>query len=212
LIQFSLEYTDGEPSTREQIAIHDLCRSFNEFSFFYKKYAAPNTIAVGSVDYCLKILPKQAEIINFYPKFLRNYFGRTIRLGSKNSIPIGKFIKSATTFKGFTPRIVTETTSLPDDQYWISDEVSFKNEWRYYVSEGQVITTGWYSGEDEDKPAPAIQVDWPKNFCGAVDFGEVDGRMLLVEAHSPFACGWYGQDNIDYAYWLIRSWKTSKWI
>jgi hypothetical protein len=86
------------------------------------------------------------------------------------------------------------------------------NEWRYYVANGDVVTTGWYRGEDEDKPAPELPVEWPEGFSGAVDFGELeDGHLALVEAHAPFACGWYGERHEDYARWQLEAWKCSEW-
>lgn len=44
--------------------------------------------------------------------------------------------------------------------------------------------------------APYIKVDYPPDYWGAVDFGEtVDGRILLIEEHHPFACGFYGESD-----------------
>ena len=91
--------------------------------------------------------------------------------------------------------------------------MAFTNEWRFYVAEGRVLAAFWYSGVDEDKPAPSISVPWPSGYCGAVDFGELeDGRVALVEAQHPFACGWYGRlsEGSIYAQWITAGWNYMK--
>jgi hypothetical protein len=190
----------------------------NGFLAEFRKEPKPNTIAVGSVDYCLQVLPKPREIINFYPSFLKDFLGRDITLRTKNEIKPGLFVKSATSFKKFEPFVVSDLTVLKDDVYWCSEVVNFVNEWRYYIANGKQITSGWYLGGDDDEvyidsDGPKLNINWPDKFCGAVDFGLTDdGRLLLVESHPPFACGWYGVNNADYVEWLITSWKTNSWI
>ncbi|MFM7012647.1 MAG: ATP-grasp domain-containing protein, partial [Betaproteobacteria bacterium] len=91
--------------------------------------------------------------------------------------------------------------------WWVSDVVRFENEWRYYVADGDVVAVGWYDGTDEDLPPPPLNVDWPSGFSGAVDFGLVTGEMTLVEAHAPFACGWYGDDPELFVLWQTIAWE-----
>lgn len=80
------------------------------------------------------------------------------------------------------------------------------------MADGDLITTGWYDGNDENEDAPMVGAMWPKGFSGAVDFGRlIDGRIALVECHAPFACGWYGDDHKDYALWLAIGWETRDW-
>jgi hypothetical protein len=198
-------------SSREASAIYfqSLKRSIK--AEFIKK-PKRNTIAVGSVDYCLQILPKLPDIIDFYPAFLAGYFGRNITLRTKEEVGPGLFIKSATSFKRFEPFITSGSTALEDDMYWCSEVVDFINEWRYYIAEGREIASGWYSGCDENACPPKLNIDWPNWFSGAVDFGVTDsGLLLLVESHLPFACGWYGENGADYMEWLITSWKAKSW-
>lgn len=204
---FSLE----PASSRETSAIYfeSLKRSIK--AEFIKK-PKPSTIAVGSVDYCLQVLPKLPEIIDFYPSFLVNYFGRRITLRTKDHVEPGLFVKSATSFKRFEPFITTDYTVLEDDKYWCSEIVNFVNEWRYYIADGKEIASGWYSGCDENIRPPKLNINWPHGFSGAVDFGVTDeSLLLLVESHLPFACGWYGENNIDYMKWLTVSWKANSW-
>ncbi len=95
--------------------------------------------------------------------------------------------------------------------YWLSEIVQFTNEWRYYVTNGKVVAARWYWGDDVNTPvAPELNIDWPKTFCGTGDFGQYpDGRIALVEAHPPFACGWYGSlgEGEIYVPWLIAGWE-----
>ena len=45
----------------------------------------------------------------------------------------------------------------------------------------------------------------------ALDFGTLTtGKLALVEANFPYACGWYGKDNIKYIQWLTLSWESLK--
>lgn len=40
-----------------------------------------------------------------------------------------------------------------------------------------------------------------------------NGRLELVEAHAPFACGWYGDDPSLYALWQIVAWENRQhWL
>ena len=72
-----------------------------------------------------------------------------------------------------------------------------------YSNEG-----GWYDGNNENEPAPYLNIKFPRGWCGAIDFGRLDnGKICLVESQHPFACGWYGEDSSAYVTWLIEGWK-----
>jgi hypothetical protein len=62
-----------------------------------------------------------------------------------------------------------------------SSVVKFTQEWRYYIANGKVLTTGWYDGDNEDEIAPELNVNYPSGYCGAVDFGRLEtGEIALV--------------------------------
>ena len=85
--------------------------------------------------------------------------------------------------------------------------VNFTNEWRYYVSNGKVLASEWYFGDEINTPnAPILNIDFPYNFCAAVDMGMVNDNLTLVEVNHPFACGWYGKNHEQYAQWLVDGW------
>lgn len=213
---FSIE---RKVASREELAVINNAHKIGE-SWELLKEPKPGTIPVGSVEYCLKVYPKpifvtgltSVPVIDFYPEFLRPFYRRRIyfwNLAAGNGFVRGPvFLKSALQYKSDVKARVFSDESVPAGIYWNSEIVNFVQEWRYYVAKGELITTGWYSGDNEDEPAPELDVDWPKDFSGAVDFGRLDdGRIALVESHPPFACGWYGENGLDYVRWLQNSWK-----
>jgi hypothetical protein len=72
-----------------------------------------------------------------------------------------------------------------------------------------VLTGEWYSGDEINMPdSPALDIMIPNDYFGALDFGRLrSGELALVEANSPYACGWYGKNNEIYVDWLIKGWN-----
>jgi len=165
---------------------------------------------IGSVEYCEDWLGYHPTP-DFYPEFLHDWMRRaygTLEWGEVSGATW--FVKSAERYKAFPAVIVHKGDKYPDGCLVFSEVVSFAQEWRYYVADGCVLTTGWYDGLDEDEPAPDLNIDWPKGWCGAADFGRLtDGRIALVECHHPYAIGWYGDDHAAYAMFVVEGWE---WI
>ena len=165
-------------------------------------------VPVGSVDYCENWLGYHPKP-DFYPEFLERWLLRDVSNGPakcRGDSPV--FVKSAERYKAFPARIYDQWGSLPDGDLWMSEVVTFMQEWRYYVADGCVLETGWYDGDDELEPAPELNIDWPKGFCGAVDFGRLStGQIALVESQHPYACGWYGDDSAAFVMWLVEGWR-----
>lgn len=172
----------------------------------YKKGMTP----IGSVEFCESCL-EWIVAPNYYPEFLSNFFHRKIEIiTTLRSVKFDedKFIKSTLKYKEYPAFTLKAGDELNTGSYFVSDVVQFTNEWRLYISAGKVLTYGWYDGINEDKELPEIKIEWPKDFCGAVDFGELaSGEVALVESHDPYACGWYGEDHENYLRWLIEGWK-----
>lgn len=176
-------------------------------------------IPCGSVEWCELILEKKI-IPDYYPEWLREYFHRNIWKADK--WPLQKvFIKPSDRYKRFTGKTTTGSyKGKKKPSYWCSDIVHFENEWRYYISNGKVLCSGWYSGDEINTPeAPNIDhIKFPNNFCGAVDFGmmkvaeRIPYKFTLVESQHPFACGWYGPREQDHLYfqWIIDGWIYMK--
>jgi hypothetical protein len=166
-------------------------------------------IPVGDVEWCQKVL-KRIITPDYYPTFLESYLYRKVY--KCNEWPLGKkvFIKPADKFKRFTGFITNGGyRKKKRPPYWCSEIVNFVNEWRYYVSNGEILTGEWYFGDEINTPdAPILDIIIPKDYCGAIDFGRLEsGELALVEANHPFSCGWYGKDHKIYAKWIIDGWN-----
>jgi len=146
---------------------------------------------------------------DFYPTWLEHWMHREYCVERNDGVAvIPTFVKSAESYKAWPAKLVKAGERYPEGLICISGLVTFVQEWRYYVADGEVVATGWYDGRDEDEPAPKLNILWPAGFCGAVDFGRLDdGKIALVESHHPYACGWYGDDHVAYLNWLISGFE-----
>jgi len=163
------------------------------------------TVPIGSVEFCM---PLSTFRVEFFPGCFDPYFNRPRKwtLGGFQ-LEADAFVKDLKSWKtAWETRLYRRGEWIPRGFWLLTDPVKMLNEWRYYVVEGDVITTGWYRGEDEEKPAPNIK--FPKEYTGAADFAETPSGIELVESHAPFACGWYGENHIDYVYWQYFAWNT----
>jgi len=162
----------------------------------------------GSVEWCIQILGQNITP-DYYPEFLKDHLHR--KIWETDKWPLGEkvFIKPSKKYKRFTGFITNGGyRGKKKGPYWCSEVVHFDNEWRYYISNGKVLTGEWYWGDEINCPdAPSIDhIEFPEGFCGAADFGMYDGKLTLVEVNHPFACGWYGSNHELYAEWLYNGW------
>lgn len=211
---FALQHGD---KSQEAIAIHKTCILKNLGTVKYHKTlntVSPNSIPCGSVEWCEAFIDGNI-IPDYYPLFLVGFLNR--RVWSSYAYPAceKKFIKPSDSYKRFTGHVTDGGYFQKyDPPYWISDVVEFTNEWRYYVSNGKVLASGWYNGDEVNMPeAPELDIFIPKNYCGALDFGttkENPDKLTLVEANHPYACGWYGKDDEAYLKWIVDGWKYMK--
>lgn len=181
--------------------------------FFIKPSDVPvDWVAYGNVDWCDKVLGKTV-VPDYYPDFLSNWVKRKIWRQEKWPYGSRVFIKPSDAHKRFTGFVTNGTwKGKKRGPYWCSEIVKFTNEWRYYISWGELKSANWCCGDNES-PAPKLEIDWPKDFCGCVDFGTYEnGEIALVESNSPYACGWYGtlNDYEVYTKWIIEGWKYSR--
>jgi hypothetical protein len=176
-------------------------------------------IPVGTIEWFLrctgldiKASGNNPDYADNYPSFLKPYLNRDVFIRDK--WPDYKvFIKPSDRLKRFNGFITDGTYKhKKKPPFFISDIVSFKDEWRYYISDGKVVGTGWYAGESEssmEEPEypdiSCLHIDYPAGWFGSIDFGiEATKGLTLIEAHPPFSVGNYlGLDSEVYAEWLI---------
>jgi hypothetical protein len=171
-----------------------------------------NWIPVGSVEYCEEWLGWHPSP-SYYPNFLFNCRHRGVwcQYGDGGLERIRMFVKPGERYKAFDGRIFEREDDLPHCMLFCSEVVNFVQEWRYYVTQGKIVASGWYYGSDSDEPAPQLDAVFPPDWSGAADFGRLDdGQLALVECQHPYACGWYGDDNESYVQWLIDGWQYMK--
>lgn len=162
----------------------------------------------GSVEWCLESLKKDV-IPNYYPEWLSDHLYR--KVWKTDKWPLGKkvFIKPADKYKRFNGfKTIGTYKKKKKSPFWCSDIINFADEWRYYISKGKILTGEWYYGDEINTPdAPELDINIPEDFYGTLDFGITKtGDLALVEAHHPFACGWYGKQHEIYLQWLIDGW------
>ncbi len=182
----------------------------------YRMFAKPEDVPsdfvpVGTVDWVEKVLGYNDEP-NYYPSFLAAHLHRKIWRADKWPYGSRVFIKPSDRHKRFTGFVTTGTwKGKKKGPFWCAEIVQFVTEWRWYVANEKVLTARYGSGEEA--PVPDLQIDWPADYCGAVDFGRLtDGRLALIEANSPFSCGWYGSmsEGKVYVEWLAAGWEHMK--
>lgn len=164
----------------------------------------------GTVEWCEMFLPKERIVPDYFPKFLKDHLFR--KVWKTDKWPLGQkvFIKPADRHKRYNGQITSGGyRKKKKGPHWCSEIVSFTNEWRYYVADGKVLVAEWYLGDEINEPdPPELKIELPAGYCGALDFGTLTtGEFALVEANSPYACGWYGKKHALYVEWLIKGWE-----
>lgn len=181
-------------------------------------------IPFGSCEWTEKVLGRNI-VPDYYPQFLQKYLFRKVwysgclptyvrSIGSREC-----FVKPADRYKRFdgqifeyNKRFEKEYAYIQEGPYICSEVVSFVNEWRYYVADGQVVASEWYKGiNDIPCKPPKLTINWPANWIGVVDFGLTDKRKIsLVEAQCPYSFGWYPKDYQKFAEFIILGWQYMK--
>lgn len=169
----------------------------------------PGFVPVGNVQWVTSVLGRPI-VPDYYPKFL---FGLLYRkVWQEDKWPYGRrvFIKPSDTHKRFTGFVTTGTwKGKKKPPYWCSDVVQFTTEWRWYVCCGKVYATRYGSGVEA--PPPSLDIAWPADYSGAVDFGLLStGEVALIESNAPgIATGWYGtiSEGAAYVNWLAACWQ-----
>ncbi len=192
--------------------------SINNFPFRLirdaKDYDA-NWIPVGNIKFIQDIIGKIVTP-DYYPEFFSKYIQRRIWRPEKWPLDDKVFIKPADEYKRFNGFVTNGGyKGKKRGPYICSEVVKFRNEWRYYVCQGEILYAGWYAGAEIDKEAPVLDIVLDRNLCLCLDMGELlTGELRLVESQHPFSCGWYGKNTIKeadiYARWVANGWEYTR--
>lgn len=169
----------------------------------YSFECTTNCIPIGTVDFCedLMVQPPKPD---YYPKFLSKFITRDIQLISDYTNLVG-YIKPATKYKLFETYF--GDCSKVRGPVWVNQPIRIINEYRFYIIKGEIWDAFWYAGKDENAPVPRLDFNWPKTYYGAVDFAVTPTGLELLEAHHPYAVGWYGKDYRRALKFLEAGWK-----
>lgn len=138
----------------------------------------------------------------YIPEALRTpfYLHRDLRLvaGPVPRQPQRVFIKQATRYKGIDVQLTDRTDLLSPDEYWISDVVDFRTEWRAFIYRHQLVGLQNYGGDFTLMPDIAVvqamigaYTDAPVAYT--LDVGVLEtGETAVVEVHPLVSCGLYG--------------------
>lgn len=201
-----------QDSSFEYKTIHLSCMDTNIpiLKLDHNKLCPIDYVPCGSVEWCLKSLGTPVTP-NYYPTWLKDHLHRKVWKSDEWILGEKLFVKPSDKHKRFTGFCTFGTYRKKKKRpYWYSEIVNFTNEWRYYITHGQIVFSEWYYGDEVNTPnAPTLDVNIPDTFSGTLDFGTLDnGKLALVEAHEPFGCGWYGRmENDIYAQWLADGWR-----
>lgn len=209
---FALLKNDNS-SEANAIAIHCLMNNISLIKMDKTTKCPEDLIPCGDINWCMLSLGREVTP-DYYPGWLTPYLYR--KVWREDKWPLKKvFIKPSDKYKRFDGFIATGTyKKKKSPPFYCSEITHFQNEWRYYITKGKVVASGWYLGDEVNTPeAPILNINIPAYYSGAVDFGiTTKGDLALVEAQHPFSCGWYGaqKDNGVFLQWLVDGWVYMK--
>lgn len=180
------------------------------------------SLFIGSVEWIELIFEIQPKP-DYFPVWAKDFYSPKIYEASSvdkiEDYPC--FLKPADRYKRFDsyPAYSKSQASKENGPYIVCPlyDGPFLSEWRYYIADGKVLAAEWYKGMDDVETEPPNleeNIKIPSGYYGAVDFGVPyyqSSKTVLIEAHHPYACGWYGfYDNIEsYLEWV---WQGQKYL
>lgn len=163
-------------------------------------------VPIGSLEFVFEYLEKYHRISkeSIHPINIplelqrRDFLKREVYTAKKCDIPSPSylFVKSSTRYKQFTDAI-TDTTGLPEDEYFVSEILDIDSEWRGFIQSGELVGLQHYLGDFTSFPnievvQEMIRVykDAPNSYT--LDVGISNGRTIIIEVHPLVSCGLYG--------------------
>lgn len=225
-----------------EVDLIELFCSCTEHSFalcdsFPKNINISLIVPIGSVEWCEN--KYQNVRPNYYPLIFCDFYKRNIwktsfqelkylLLEKKESfentlLELDKlFIKPANQYKKWHGKVISIHEEIncsvheEHEEIYCSETVDFHNEWRLYISQGEVICFAWYDGQISNEellqngPPSLLQnstlhcyqqlkkIISKEKISGIIDVGEaiVHGQreFIIVETCHPYAFGWYFDD------------------
>lgn len=200
-MHFALQYKAQTPVEEHAIIMACNVTDGHTYKIYNNHKDVPEgSCPIGTVEWCEKVYD-YSFTPDHYPEFLKHRLLREIWYDTKWPQQEGLFVKPAYRYKAWDAKITRSGYSgKKKGPYWISEQVEFTCEWRYYIANGKVLFGEWYDGiEEEDCPPFPSDISIPDTYCGVIDLGRIKDRgIALVEANHPYAVGWYGKsDNIQ---------------
>lgn len=202
-----------EQSSKEIIALTDACvRHSIPFKVSDHEFnTQSNGIVVGSIEFVQSALGAKIKP-NYHPEWIQSYVHRKTWI-SKKWPTESCMVKSNDQYK----KIGLVNSSEFCGEYFCQEYVEVGNEWRIYVSDGEIVYHSWYIGPNEDKklnPKILQNIKYliPSKWCGTIDLMETENGIELCECHHPFSIGWYGDSiyNKIYLDFIVNGYKYMK--
>ena len=203
---------DSQKDSKEASAIRLHCLMSDDIFIVGEAKEFKKHIPYGDVRFVEEIIGDHVEP-NYFPDFLFETDAVKRHIWA-TKMPEKGFVKPLFRYKTFTGYLWdgSEETKPTGGPFLMSREETFYDEWRYYVTKGQIVLSGWYSGDEVNTPEPP-EFPWSieKNWSGTIDVGMTSDGLQVVECHHPFACGFYGklntQDSSAFAKWIADGWE-----
>lgn len=167
-----------------------------------------------------------------YPACLRTHLRRQVRKGLLGEVRASLvedvlnpplFIKPVEGHKDFDGHVVRcyrdliRTAGFSSDMpVWISDDVEFSSESRYFVRNGKILGVGHYRGDPLTIPDSLMVAGAMRTYeesgeapaAYTLDFGALStGETALVEVNDGFAFGTYGLNPLEHVKMLEARWE-----
>lgn len=159
-------------------------------------------VPVGSVEFVQAYARKCGIALPDFPTYptsIHSYLNRRVWLDRFRSAADDVFVKPVAT-KIFTGAIKSSITEcVPDDTpVWVSTAMSFDQEWRFYIIDGNPVGYARYDDLDSEdlEPPCAIVAKIASDYYDApvgysLDMGYSGNQWSLIEANDGWALGYY---------------------
>lgn len=161
-------------------------------------------VPVGSIEFVTGHLREHYDLtpkpLNV-PFELKDFAGRDVFdvSGKYVGLSPGKYyVKSKEKLKSKLNGPINRDLSYTEDYYQVSEIIEIDSEWRFFVFEGELVGSGWYSGDflkypDSNTVKEMIKYFTKQPVAWTLDVGvKSNGDTVIIEAHDFFSCGLYG--------------------